>query len=58
MNNSEIEFAEMPDLNDQHKVAINNSNTAYFEGNPKKKLVSVKKEGEGKAKFEFITSRG
>lgn len=45
---SEIEFAELPDLNDQHKAAINNSNTAYFEGNPKKKLVSVKKEGEGK----------
>lgn len=43
----ELEFQELPDLNDQHKAAINNT-TAYFEGNPKKKLVSLKKEGEGK----------
>ena len=42
----DFEFQEMPDLNDQHKVAIDNA-TAYFEGNPKKRLVSVKKEGEG-----------
>ena len=44
----ELEFQELPDLNDQHKAAINNT-TAYFEGNPKKKLVSLKKEGEGKS---------
>ena len=37
----------MPDLNDQHKAAVNTA-SAYFEGNPKKKLVIVKKEGEGK----------
>jgi hypothetical protein len=37
----------MPELNDQHKQAIN-SDSSLFEGNPKKKLVTVKKEGEGK----------
>ena len=42
----DFEFSELPDLNDQHKSFINNA-SAYFEGNPKKKLVSVKKEGEG-----------
>jgi radial spoke head protein 9 len=41
----DFEFTELPELNDQHKAAVNNAN-AYFEGNPKKKLVSVKK-GEG-----------
>lgn len=41
----DFEFTELPELNDQHKAAVNHS-TAYFEGNPKKKLVSVKKEGE------------
>lgn len=41
----DFEFNELPELNDQHKAAVNNA-TAYFEGNPKKKLVSVKKEGE------------
>lgn len=41
----DFEFSEMPDLNDQHKVFINNA-SGYFEGNPKKKLVSLKKEGE------------
>jgi radial spoke head protein 9 len=41
----DFEFSELPELNDQHKGAVNNANS-YFEGNPKKKLVSVKKEGE------------
>lgn len=41
----DFEFNELPELNDQHKSAVNNANS-YFEGNPKKKLVSVKKEGE------------
>ncbi|CDW83569.1 radial spoke head [Stylonychia lemnae] len=41
----DFEFQEMPELNDQHKEAINKENS-LFEGNPKKKLVSVKKEGE------------
>jgi hypothetical protein len=41
----DFEFTELPELNDQHKAAVNNA-TAYFEGNPKKKLVSVKKEGD------------
>lgn len=36
----------MPELNDQHKEAVNRE-ASIFEGNPKKKLVSVKKEGEG-----------
>jgi len=48
----DFEFSEMPDLNDQHKAAVNNSK-AYFEGNPKKKLVTVKKEGEA-GKFDFL----
>jgi hypothetical protein len=39
-------FTEMPELNDQHKDAVNNDHS-LFEGNPKKKLVTVKKEGEG-----------
>ena len=52
----DLEFAELPDLNDQHKSPINQA-TAYFEGNPKKKLVSVKKEGEGKMLKAFLTSR-
>jgi len=43
----DFEFAEMPELNDQHKSAVNYTNS-YFEGNPKKVLVKVKKEGEGK----------
>ena len=48
LSKGEMEFMELPDLNDQHKVAINNAST-YFEGNPKKKLVSAKKnEGEGR----------
>ena len=42
----DFEFKEMPDLNDQHKAAVN-AMDALFEGNPMKKLVSVKKEGEG-----------
>lgn len=41
----DFEFSELPELNDQHKAAVNNA-AAYFEGNPKKKLVTVKKEGE------------
>lgn len=41
----DFEFSDLPELNDQHKGAVNNANS-YFEGNPKKKLVSVKKEGE------------
>jgi len=49
----DFEFFEMPDLNDQHKAAVNNSK-AYFEGNPKKKLVTVKKEGEGGKFLCFI----
>ncbi len=43
----DFEFTEMPELNDQHKAAINAENS-LFTGNPKKKLVTVKKEGEGK----------
>lgn len=43
----DYEFAEMPELNDQHKEFINRE-ASIFEGNPKKKLVTVKKEGEGK----------
>ena len=43
----------MPELNDQHKNAVNYAN-AYFEGNPKKVLVKVKKEGEGKFSDVFI----
>ncbi len=42
----DFEFAEMPELNDQHKAAVNLANQ-YFEGNPKKVLIKVKKEGEG-----------
>lgn len=45
----DFEFSELPELNDQHKNAVNYAN-AYFEGNPKKVLVKVKKEGEGKMK--------
>ncbi len=41
----DFEFSELPELNDQHKAAVNNASN-YFEGNPKKKLVAVKKEGE------------
>lgn len=44
----DFEFTEMPELNDQHKNAVNYAN-AYFEGNPKKVLVKVKKEGEGRS---------
>ena len=51
LSKGELEFQELPELNDQHKVAVNSSNKSYFEGNPKKKLVSVSKgageEGEG-----------
>ena len=43
----DYEFTEMPQLNDQHKEAINKE-ASLFEGNPKKKIVSVKKDGEGK----------
>jgi len=43
----DFEFKEMPDLNDQHKAAVN-AMDSLFEGNPMKKLVSVRKEGEGK----------
>jgi hypothetical protein len=43
----DFEFQDMPDLNDQHKEFINRE-ASIFEGNPKKKLVTVKKEGEGK----------
>jgi hypothetical protein len=46
----DFEFQEMPELNDQHKEAVNNE-ASFFEGNPKKKLVSVKKEGEGRISF-------
>ena len=41
----DFEFFEMPELNDQHKATINQE-SQIFEGNPRKKLVSVKKEGE------------
>jgi hypothetical protein len=47
LSKGEMEFNELPELNDQHKVAVNNSNHSYFEGNPKKKLVSVAKGEEG-----------
>jgi len=43
----DFQFSEMPELNDQHKVAVNNDQS-LFEGNPKKKLVTVRKEGEGR----------
>lgn len=49
----DFEFTEMPELNDQHKNAVNYAN-AYFEGNPKKVLVKVKKDGEGNNRI-FIT---
>ena len=49
----DFEFSELPELNDQHKNAVNYAN-AYFEGNPKKILVKVKKEGEGKYFYEII----
>lgn len=42
----DFEFGTMPELNDQHKDAINRE-ASIFEGNPKKKIVVVKKEGEG-----------
>lgn len=42
----DFEFIEMPELNDQHKEAVNKIKS-LFTGNPKTKLVSVKKEGEG-----------
>jgi hypothetical protein len=48
----DYEFSELPELNDQHKNAVNYAN-AYFEGNPKKVLVKVKKEGEGKFTSSF-----
>lgn len=51
LSKGEMEFAELPDLNDQHKAAIDSA-TAYFEGNPKKKLVSAKKGGEGDGEGE------
>jgi len=35
----------MPDLNDQHKGAVDRW-SQLFEGNPKKKLVNVTKEGD------------
>ena len=43
---SNFEFQQFPDLNDQHKVAID-SEKALFEGNPAKKLVSVTKGEDG-----------
>lgn len=46
----------MPDLNDQHKAAVNTA-SAYFEGNPKKKLVVVKKEGEGEEGGEAVPDK-
>ena len=49
----DFEFSELPELNDQHKNAVNYAN-AYFEGNPKKVLVKVKKEGEGKINENII----
>jgi radial spoke head protein 9 len=52
LSKGELEFQEMPELNDQHKVAVNSGNHAYFEGNPKKKLVSVTKSGEEGAEGE------
>ncbi len=42
----DFDFQEMPSLNDQHKQAVN-TDGALFEGNPRKKLVTVKKEGDG-----------
>jgi hypothetical protein len=46
----DFEFQEMPTLNDQHKQAVNTEG-ALFEGNPRKKLVTVKKEGEATLLF-------
>lgn len=43
--NKDFDFTEMPELNDQHRAAVD-AMKGYFEGNPKKKLVGVKKEGE------------
>lgn len=42
---ADYQFQEMPDLNDQHKEAVDKE-SSLFEGNPKKKLVSVQKEGD------------
>lgn len=36
----DFEFQELPQLNDQHKEAIN-SISDLFSGNPKKKLISI-----------------
>lgn len=52
----DFEFQEMPGLNDQHKDAINRE-SQFFEGNPKKKLVSVKKEGEGNTLYFYLANR-
>ena len=53
----DFEFTELPELNDQHKNAVNYAN-AYFEGNPKKVIVKVKKEGEGRLTIEINLYRG
>lgn len=53
---TDFKFSEMPDLNDQHNAFIDSAST-LFQGNPRLKLVSVNKEGEGK-KGEFILLRG
>lgn len=45
----------MPDLNDQHCLAIDSLNS-LFTGNPKKVLVNVVKEGEEGNLLKFIKS--
>lgn len=49
LSKGELEFGELPDLNDQHKAYIN-SVRDYFSGNPKRMLVKSKKGGEGEGK--------
>lgn len=57
LSKGEVEFTELPDLNDQHKDFVNAA-SAYFEGNPKKKLVTVKKEGEDGAEGDAPADKG
>jgi radial spoke head protein 9 len=54
LSKGELEFSELPDLNDQHKAFIN-SFGEYFSGNPKKLLVKSKKGGEGEGKQNLLT---
>lgn len=57
LSKGELEFSELPDLNDQHKAFVNAAN-GYFEGNPKKKLVTVKKDGEEGGEGEPAADKG